>query len=145
MAKSGSANLNQKGSKDLLLDTRISLHRSKCVKFNSTRLIVMLITINISFCLLSMPMSILQIVYYKYVNGLTVDTLKSFSNETNDNENKETLLDIIDFLHAIAEFLQFVNHSSNFFLYSLSGKTFRNQTKKFIMNKFILMKKSFKK
>jgi len=76
-------------------------------------------------------MSILQIVYYKYVNSLTVDTLKYFTDETDENQNRETLLDVIDLLHAIAEFLQFVNHSSNFFLYSLSGKTFRNQTKRF--------------
>ncbi len=90
-------------------------------------------------------MSILQIVYYKYVNSLTVDTLKYFTDETDENQNRETLLDVIDLLHAIAEFLQFVNHSSNFFLYSLSGKTFRNQTKRFIIKKFILVKKFFKK
>ena len=103
----------------------------------------MLITINISFCLLSMPMSILQIFYYNHASSLTLDVIKKSSKEEKDHA--ELLLDIIDFLHAIAEFLQFVNHSLNFFLYSLSGKTFRNQTKKFIMNKFILMKKLFKK
>ena len=102
----------------------------------------MLITINISFCLLSMPMSILQIFYYNNPSNLALDSKAMASKE--EKEHSESLLDIIDLLHAIAEFLQFVNHSSNFFLYSLSGKTFRNQTKRFIINKFILVKKFLK-
>ena len=102
----------------------------------------MLITTNICFCLLSMPMSILQIIYYSYANNFAksveIDSAKKSSpKEKNFPEN---ILDIIDLLHAIAELLLFLNHSCNFFLYSLSGKTFRNQIKNFITNKFFLVK-----
>ena len=86
------------------------------------RLVAMLIAINISFCLLSMPMSILQIVY----------NFKDFqSNE----------VEFLEFLHATAELLQYLNHGSNFILYSLSGKTFRNETKKFFRDLCQIVKK----
>jgi hypothetical protein len=85
-----------------------------------------------------MPMSILQITYYSYANIFTksieIDSAKKSSPK--EKNLSETMLDIIDLLHAIAELLLFLNHSCNFFLYSLSGKTFRNQIKNFITNKF---------
>lgn len=118
--------------------------RKRPSKLNSTRLVVMLITINISFCLLSMPMSILQIVYYTYAKDLTFDSIQLANNDNKKfDNNSEYLLDLIDLFHAIAELLQFVNHGSNFILYSLSGKTFRNETKRFFRIKFKSLKKIF--
>ena len=105
-------------------NNRLKLNNNR---FKKTRLIVMLFTINIFFCLLSMPMSFLQIFYYRYV---TLDSNKMYVDE------KEDYLDIIDLLHTVAELLQFLNHSTNFILYSLSGKTFRNETKRYFRNIF---------
>lgn len=123
----------------LKLSYKISPKRSS--KLNSTRLIVMLITINISFCVLSMPMSILQIVYYSYANDFAIDPTKTLGEkQTYDDKNSEALLELIDLFHSIAELLQFLNHGSNFIFYSLSGKTFRNVTKRFFCNKFNLIK-----
>jgi hypothetical protein len=46
----------------------------------------------------------------------------------------EKMLAKVDLIKCIAELLQYLNHSTNFFLYSLSGKTFRNETKSFILH-----------
>lgn len=46
----------------------------------------------------------------------------------------ENMLATVDLIKSIAELLQYLNHSTNFFLYSLSGKTFRKETKAFIFN-----------
>ena len=126
---------------------RINRPRSK---FLSSRLYLMLIAINISFCVLSMPMAILQIVYYSLIKKsaqqpmfMNLDT--SVDNESdyylekiNDDAN---LNDLVDLLHAIAELLQFLNHGSNFILYSLSGKTFRIQTFLFLTEKLNFFRK----
>ena len=56
----------------------------------------------------------------------------------NDDAN---LNDLVDLLHAIAELLQFLNHGSNFILYSLSGKTFRIQTFLFLTEKLNFFRK----
>jgi len=53
-------------------NNRLKLNNNR---FKKTRLIVMLFTINIFFCLLSMPMSFLQIFYYRYV---TLDSNKMY-------------------------------------------------------------------
>jgi hypothetical protein len=115
----------------------------RSTKLNRTGLIVMLITINISFCLLSMPMSVLQIFYYSHANSIEIDAFSKIS--SNEKKYSESFLELIEFLHALAEFLQFCNHSSNFFLYSLSGKTFRNETKKFLIQNCVFVKNLFKK
>ncbi len=122
---------------------RISLNiKTRYVsKIISTRLIIMLITINISFCLFSMPITILQIIYHysDHFNSFypNIDSLSSIHiiNETKLGLLSSSHLDeskrnsMIELFHSIAEVLQFLNHGSNFFLYSLSGKTFRKKTK----------------
>lgn len=115
---------SEESVKLMFRNNRLKLNNNR---FKKTRLIVMLFTINIFFCLLSMPMSFLQIFYYRYV---TLDSNKMYEDE------KEDYLDIIDLLHTVAELLQFLNHSTNFILYSLSGKTFRNETKRYFRNIF---------
>jgi hypothetical protein len=91
-------------------------------KMLSMRLIAMLISLNISFCLLSMPMSLLQIVY-------------------NFKDFKPHEVQFYEFLHSTSEFLQYLNHSSNFILYSLSGRTFRNESKKYFRDLIQMIKK----
>ena len=115
---------SEESVKLMFRNNRLKLNNNR---FKKTRLIVMLFTTNIFFCLLSMPMSFLQIFYYRYV---TLDSNKMYVDE------KEDYLDIIDLLHTVAELLQFLNHSTNFILYSLSGKTFRNETKRYFRNIF---------
>ena len=123
------------------------------------RLTLMLFLINISFCVLSMPMAVLQIIhYYKsnlYYNNINeYQTLSfGFTNKTanssdffdyytnndynndqyNNNGNYTTYFNL---LLAIAELLQYLNHSSNFFFYCLSGKTFRKETILFLSSRF---------
>ena len=105
----------------------------------------MLIVLNISFCALSMPIVILQIVYMKILesgnkaNNLSPTlpvALSVVSNSTSVDSSSPTSMSPLDFkldlIKAIAELLQYLNHSTNFFLYSLSGKTFRNETKSFM-------------
>lgn len=146
-------------------------------KIISTRLIVMLITINISFCMFSMPMTIIQIIYYSDVHDATSEgsthanyyssssinqiysfnehqkhTNKSLTNfhsnvsSSLNNEPFNTLdsVDLVDLLHAIAELLQYLNHGSNFIFYSMSGKTFRNETKRFFCAKFNFIREIFR-
>ena len=96
--------------------------RHRRSKMLSMRLIAMLITINVSFCVLSMPMSLLQIVY-------------------NFKDFKPHEVEFYEFLHSTSEFLQYLNHSSNFILYSLSGRTFRNETKKYFRDLLQMIKK----
>ena len=143
--------------------------RRKSSKLLSHRLFLMLITINISFCVLSMPMTILQIFYYWYIRHQGVDASNSSvigqrlennnNNHNNNNNNNSTFViehinelnslgetnDLVDLLHALAELLQFINHGSNFIFYSLSGRTFRNETKQFFIKKFKLFTKALKK
>lgn len=128
---------------DPKLNSRSNTIRYKrASKITSTRLIVMLITINVSFCVLSMPMSILQIVYYSYANEFALIDKQTAAQAEHD---RETLLELIDLFHAVAELLQFINHGLNFILYSLSGKTFRNESKLFVCNEFKKFKRIFSK
>ena len=77
--------------------------------------------------------------------GLAICFLVRCGASSNEKKYSESFLELIEFLHALAEFLQFCNHSSNFFLYSLSGKTFRNETKKFLIQNCVFVKNLFKK
>jgi len=106
----------------------------------------MLITINISFCLFSMPMAFLQIIYfsdsydtYEFPNHENLNKTNFSGTQTNTQQNES----IMDFWHQIAELLQFLNHGSSFILYSTSGKIFRNETKAFFRDFIGFMKKVF--
>nr|QVK45796.1 G protein-coupled receptor [Proales similis] len=110
----------------------------------NTRVTLMLVVLNISFCIFSMPMVILQIVYYSLTPLVLLGEQSSSMGmhiDAQSQEGMDTKIAVyelsetdkvaikMDLLKAIAEILQYLNHSSNFFLYSLSGKTFRNETK----------------
>lgn len=89
-------------------------HQTQTYNGINKRLTFMLFIINISFCLFSMPIALCQIIY----DANTHNTPK------------------FNLLKAIAELLQYLNHGSNFFLYILSGKTFRKETQFFILYYF---------
>jgi hypothetical protein len=122
---------------------------SKTVKFNykeqtehsknvNKRLTMMMFLINVSFCLFSMPIVGLQIKHQidfkdnqnkiSYLNELNKNSTDGFKDYEQDIQN---YFNRFDLLKAVAEILQYMNHSINFFLYCLSGKTFRKETRDF--------------
>ena len=71
------------------------------------RVTLMLLSVSIAFCVFSAPMSLMQIVqsiidYGRYETPLAIGK-------------------------AVAELCQYINHSSNFFLYALTGRIFRRE------------------
>ncbi len=134
---------------------------------NNTHLISILITINISFCVLSIPMVILQIVYYLYISKKTINeqsisSLISLINNQNSemysslfiSADSQTILksqeknkitdEFVDLLHVIAELLQYLNHGSNFVLCLLTSDHFKKETKLFLISIYSSIKKCFK-
>jgi hypothetical protein len=122
----------------VLSRSKTKTHKLK--RFN-TRLTAMLILVNVTFCLFSMPVVILQIIYPLFE--------KQFERELNSSNdsfsiknfpfinNGESYIDAkMDRIKAVFELLQYLNHSTNFLLYSFSGKRFRNETKKFLIHYF---------
>lgn len=132
----------------------------------NTHLISILITINISFCVLSIPMVILQIVYYLYVSKKTINeqsisSLISLINNQNSEmysslfitadlqtilksqEKNKTTDEFVDLLHVIAELLQYLNHGSNFVLCLLTSNHFKKETKLFLISIYSSIKKMF--
>lgn len=76
---------------------------------NNRRLTTMLLVVSITFCILSSPLVILQI----------LETHFSIRNR----ENEFT----VDILKAIFVILQYSNHCINFFLYAITGEIFRRE------------------
>lgn len=128
-----------------------STSSSGTVKRFNTRITVMLIALNVTFCIFSMPMVILQIVFFSISPLLDSQTHTSSAPEATTSNyltsfspmnattafryltKKETVTDIhiedellnrIDLMKAIAEILQYLNHSSNFFYTLLVVKHF---------------------
>jgi hypothetical protein len=107
--------------------TKLFSFRSYQTRYN-TRITFMLIVLNISFCIFSMPISILSI-YYNFI--LNDKRKNGVFPEMTDQEyyNLETL-------RAVAEIFQYLNHSTNFFLYTFSGKRFRDESLSFCKHHF---------
>jgi hypothetical protein len=121
------------------LFTQISLaikHVNRVNKSDPKRITRVIFMINISFFLLTMPIVVLQIVNQAYINT----KIKNLT--TLDQEKRSDIIDkdeisqehLFDLLKALFEFLQYLNHSINFFLYCFSGQTFRTETKNFILS-----------
>lgn len=115
------------------------------------RIAFMLFTLNISFLIFSMPMVVMQIIYFtvpqffdnNFEPMLEQNLTTPFVIISDVPVNEDTIAKF-DLIKAIAELLQYLNHSTNFFLYSISGKTFRNETRKFFsqfLNFFCFLKK----
>ena len=110
--------------KSITVRASLALYNNyKNVKSTKKRLTLTMFLVNFSFCLMSMPIVILEIYYYnrkkKFINYVSTSISKYEDFETNYKD--------FDSLKAIAELLQNLNHSMNFFLYCISGKTFRNE------------------
>lgn len=150
--------INNAESRSVNLSQQKSFNSTRRGKMLSNRLLIMLITINISFCVFSMPMTILNIVYNAYIKKTTSENklTQTYEHDYDINNESNSLIeqvysinnlndmnDFVDFLHAVAELLQFINHGSNFILYCLSGKTFRKETKLFFSIKYIYFKDLF--
>ena len=159
----------EKSSAILFKQKSNRLRVNKTTHFHSSniRITIMLIGLNVSFCLFSMPVVILQIYYYttisdinrslKKLSNYTLESLSwTFSTSILSSSTKPNTVDIsigsnyysdtidrIELLQAIAELLQFLNHSSNFFLYSFTGKAFRIACKRLFMNYYRSLKNCF--
>ncbi|CAF1028063.1 unnamed protein product [Rotaria sordida] len=76
------------------------------------RLTTMLLTVSFAFCICSMPISIMQL-----IDGIYSDI-----------EQRSKKMNIaITIGKIIAEISQYINHSSNFFLYAFTGRIFRHE------------------
>ena len=87
---------------------------------NNKRIATVIFTINITFCVFTMPLVILQI----------IDNQLRSSYSNNESYNN----DVLDLLKAIFELLQYLNHSLNIVLYSISSKKIREETKILLMD-----------
>jgi hypothetical protein len=115
-------------------ETSILLNKKKLsmIKFIDKRLTITLFLVSISFFMMTMPMVVLQIIEAEYF--FKIVDLK-FQNDTllyNHIFKLNQEIYYFDLLKSIAELLQYLNHSINFILYVISGKTFRNETKTFL-------------
>ena len=85
---------------------------------NQSRVVASILLINISFLTLTAPIVILQIIdQIRYNNAFKLNIVYS------DEKYFESI-------KSIFELFQYINHSINFFLYCLGGKTFRTATEK---------------
>ena len=107
--------------------SKISSQRKKICEKNNRRLTIVLFLINISFSIFTMPIVILQIIHQVRLN----EFIKMMIDE-NSVPNKEN--NTFDLLKACFELLQYLNHSINFFLYCLSGSTFRQESMVILSN-----------
>ncbi|CAF1012965.1 unnamed protein product [Adineta ricciae] len=79
------------------------------------RLTTMLLAVSFAFCVCSMPISIMQL----------IDAIYS------DVENRSSTMNAgIAIGKIIAEISQYINHSSNFFLYAFTGRVFRHELRR---------------
>ena len=103
----------------------------KAHKRKNRRLAILIFLVNFSFLFLTLPIVIFQLVIQSKNNTI------SYS-DCNNNENFQTKFkrnnNYVDLLKSIFEILQYLNHSLNFFLYCISGETFRDETKNYFSN-----------
>ncbi len=107
--------------KEYSLGVLITALQTNKMKNNHKSVILFIFLVDISFLFLTMPIVVLQLIFQTtqyYENG---DCSSEMSCTKNNNYK--------DLLKSIFEILQYLNHSLNFFLYCLSGETFRNETK----------------
>ena len=122
-------------SKNIIVQMALVVkNRQKKVSQNFT--IGMIVLLNTSFCVLTMPIVILQIIHVNVRDQMSDEILIFDYNMTNSMNihskiSKEKNLDLIK---SIFELLQYLNHCINFFLFCLKTKRFRDKAK-FLLNK----------
>ena len=99
--------------------SRLSNYKGKKIKIktNNQKISLILISINLSYLIFSMPIVLLQIIYFIINKNLEI--------------NRKLQL-YIDMAKSIAELLQYFNHSTNFILYCIHDKIFRNRVFNFL-------------
>ena len=115
----------------------------KKYKHGNRRMTLMIFFINTSFCVLTLPIVTLQIIYQAQVNYKTAFFINNNSSEINTiDENMEE--NFFNFLKSVCELFQYLNHGINFILYCLIGKTFRRATKTVVLKflKLFIRRKS---
>ncbi|CAF1275991.1 unnamed protein product [Rotaria magnacalcarata] len=88
------------------------------------RLTTMLLAVSFAFCICSMPISIMQL----------IDAIYS-----DINHRSTTLTAGIAIGKIIAEISQYLNHSSNFFLYAFTGRVFRHELRRLFSCHYFLL------
>ena len=63
-------------------------------------------------------------------------SLNSSQAHIENNSMNANSMNKLDLFKVFAELLQYLNHSTNFFLYSFTGKAFREETKKMLCQWF---------
>ena len=97
------------------LSIQIQSKRKSNAKEANLYLKLVFFIISICFCVFTMPIVILKIFNQVNVN----------KNNQNNFHNSNTF----ELLRAIFEILKYLNHGLSFFLYCISGKTYRDETK----------------
>ncbi|UJR27501.1 hypothetical protein I4U23_008785 [Adineta vaga] len=89
------------------------------------RLTTMLLAVSFAFCICSMPISIMQL----------IDAIYSDIEQRSSTMNAGIAIGKI-----IAEISQYINHSSNFFLYAFTGRVFRHELRRlFNCHRFLFL------
>ncbi|CAF3383085.1 unnamed protein product [Rotaria socialis] len=88
------------------------------------RLTTMLLAVSFAFCICSMPISIMQL----------IDAIYSDINHRSTTLNAGIAIGKI-----IAEISQYLNHSSNFFLYAFTGRVFRHELRRLFSCHYFLL------
>ena len=99
-------------------------------KINTKVSILTILLITISFCILTMPIAIFEILnenYIKKFSKLTIFAKYLFYDDFEEKFNR---------LKSLFQLLQYINHSINFLLYCVSGRTFRQEAKIYFKNRF---------
>ena len=115
-----------------------SINQDQLRNVNNMRFTLMMILVNVSFCIMTMPIMGLQIKQqFDYENeAKTFDLSFTLNNQNNTFQQDMKNFGRLDQLKAIAEILQYMNHGINFLLYCISGHTFRKETKIYLSECF---------
>jgi hypothetical protein len=113
-----------------LLRVVMSHEQKKHHTTNTKVSILTILLITISFCILTMPIAIFQIINENYMRKFS--KLTKFAKYLVDNDFEEK----INQLKSLFQLLQYINHSTSFLLYCLSGGTFRQEARIYFKNSF---------
>ncbi|CAF1191984.1 unnamed protein product [Rotaria sordida] len=110
--------LNKKSKHNILHSSqqeKYTLTKTLAYRRVNRRLTTMLLAVSFAFCICSMPISIMQLIDAIYGN------IEQRSSSLNAH---------IAIGKIIAEISQYINHSSNFFLYACTGRVFRHELRR---------------
>jgi hypothetical protein len=106
--------------KEYSLGVLITALQTNKMKKSHKSVTLFIFLVDISFLLFTMPIVVLQLI---------IQTSQYYDKEEFSTEMRFKNNNYKDLLKSIFEILQYLNHSLSFFLYCLSGETFRTETK----------------